>query len=101
MDSSLLRFYNLSSNANSKSDYSYLGIFYKNDTNPGKPFWIANRNNPITDNSGVLVIDQTGKLMITYIGGRASLELYSGQSGPEVSAVLQDNGNLVLKQGIT
>ena len=60
-----LRFYNLSSNGDSKSNYSYLGIFYGNDTNPGKPFWIANRDWPITDNSGALVIDQTGKLMIT------------------------------------
>ncbi|KAI9185389.1 hypothetical protein LWI28_006746 [Acer negundo] len=39
--------------------------------------------------------------MITYIGGGAPLELYSGPSGTEVSSVLQDNGNLVLKQGIT
>ncbi|KAK3197972.1 hypothetical protein Dsin_021387 [Dipteronia sinensis] len=38
-----LRFFNLSSNRDSSINYSYLGIFYRNYTNPGKPFRIANR----------------------------------------------------------
>ncbi|KAK3197961.1 hypothetical protein Dsin_021376 [Dipteronia sinensis] len=88
-----LRFFNLSSN------YSYLGIFYTSDTNPGKPFWIANRDKPITDNSGALVINETGKLMITFNGGKALLELFSGQLNNKVSAILQDDGNFVLKSG--
>ena len=65
-----LRFFNLSSSGNSNTNYSYLGIFYRNDTNPGKPFWIANRDMLITDNSGALVIDEIGKLIITFNGAR-------------------------------
>ncbi|KAK1581148.1 hypothetical protein Q3G72_003558 [Acer saccharum] len=93
-----LRFFNLSSNGDSSTNYSYLGIFYRNDTNPGKPFWIANRDRPISDNSGALVINETG-LMITFNGGKAPLELFSDQSNIKVTAILQDDGNFVLKSG--
>ncbi|TXG66272.1 hypothetical protein EZV62_007547 [Acer yangbiense] len=75
-----LRFFNLSSNGDYNTNYSYLGIFYRYNTNPGKPFWLANRDMPITDNSGALVIDETGKLMITFNGGKAPLELFSSRS---------------------
>ncbi|TXG66271.1 hypothetical protein EZV62_007546 [Acer yangbiense] len=92
-----LRFFNLSSNGDSNTNYSYLGIFYRNE-NPGKPFWIANRDRPISDNSGALVINETG-LMITFNGGKAPLELFSGQTNNKVTAILQDDGNFVLKSG--
>ncbi|KAK1584622.1 hypothetical protein Q3G72_034570 [Acer saccharum] len=75
-----LRFFNLSSNGDYNTNYSYLGIFYRYNTNPGKPFWLANRDMPITDNSGALVIDETGKLIITFNGGKAPLELFSSRS---------------------
>ncbi|TXG66264.1 hypothetical protein EZV62_007539 [Acer yangbiense] len=94
-----LRFFNLRSNSDSNTNYSYLGIFYRNNRYPGKPFWIANRDRPISDNSGALVIDETGKLIITFNGGKAPLELFSGQSNNKVTAILQDDGNFVLKSG--
>ncbi|KAK4851454.1 hypothetical protein QYF36_015300 [Acer negundo] len=95
-----LRFFNLSSNGDSNTNYSYLGIFYRNDFRiPAKPFWIANRDRLITDNSGALVIDETGKLIITFNGGKTLLELFSGQSNNKVTAILQDDGNFVLKSG--
>ncbi|KAL5837536.1 hypothetical protein ACOSQ3_014705 [Xanthoceras sorbifolium] len=91
-----LRFHNLNSTKDSIS--YYLGIWYQGDTvTSHQPFWIANRDRPVTDDSGALVIDETGKLIITYNGG-APLELYSGQSNTRVTAVLQDNGNFVLKE---
>ncbi|TXG66273.1 hypothetical protein EZV62_007548 [Acer yangbiense] len=94
-----LRFFNLSSNGYSNTNYSYLGIFYRYNTNPGKPFWIANRDMPITDNSGALVIDENSKLKITFNGGKAPWELFSSQSNNKVTAILQDDGNFVLKSG--
>ncbi|KAK1584361.1 hypothetical protein Q3G72_032306 [Acer saccharum] len=95
-----LRFFNLSSNGDSNTNYSYLGIFYRNDIRiPAKPFWIANRDGLITDNSEALVIDENGKLMITFNGGKAPLELFSGQSNNKVTAILQDDGNFVLMSG--
>ncbi|KAI9187005.1 hypothetical protein LWI28_023288 [Acer negundo] len=94
-----LRFYNLSSMSDFMSSYSYLGIFYGYNTDRKNLIWIANRDRPITHNSGALVIDETGKLMITYEGDEAPFELYSGQSNNNVSAILQDDGNFVLKSG--
>ncbi|KAK1583334.1 hypothetical protein Q3G72_022857 [Acer saccharum] len=86
-----LRFYNLSMNN------WYLSIWYKYD--PTKPCWLANRDRPIKNNSGVLLIDEQGSLMMTYTGG-VPIKLYSGQSAANtnVTAVLQDDGNFVLKK---
>ncbi|KAK3197991.1 hypothetical protein Dsin_021406 [Dipteronia sinensis] len=86
-----LRFYNLSMNN------WYLSIWYKYD--PTKPCWLANRDRPIKNNSGVLLIDEQGNLMMTYTGG-VPIKLYSGQSAANinVTAVLQDDGNFVLKK---
>lgn len=79
----------------------YLGIRYNGDRVTNQPFWIANRAKPISDSSRKLVIDQTGKLKITYNKGASAFELYSGrQSDAQVFAILQDNGNFVLKNKI-
>ncbi|KAG6737097.1 hypothetical protein POTOM_059908 [Populus tomentosa] len=78
-----------------ESNASYLGIWYNNDTS--HPFWLANRGKPIADNSGVLAIDGSGNMKLTYSGG-GPVEFYSSQSSANnITASLEDSGNFVLK----
>ncbi|KAJ6752309.1 hypothetical protein OIU85_002712 [Salix viminalis] len=79
-----------------ESNASYLGICYQNDT--GHPIWIANRDRPIADNSGVLEIDgDLGTMKVTYSGGDL-FDFYSSQSPTsKLTATLEDSGNFVLK----
>jgi len=78
-----------------ESNATYLGIWYNNDTN--HPFWLANRDKPIVDTSGVLAIDGTGNMKLTYSRGDP-VEFYSSQpSTTNITAILEDSGNFVLK----
>eukprot|EP00258_Populus_trichocarpa_P032574 XP_024448593.1 G-type lectin S-receptor-like serine/threonine-protein kinase CES101 [Populus trichocarpa] len=78
-----------------ESDATYLGIWYNDDTS--HPFWLANRDKPIADNSGVLAIDGSGNMKLTYSGGDL-VEFYSSQSSASnITAILEDSGNFVLK----
>ncbi|KAK1582623.1 hypothetical protein Q3G72_016831 [Acer saccharum] len=85
-----LKFYNLSINE------WYLSIFHITPVTE-KSCWLANRKKPIQNDSGVLLIDGNGKLMIKYTGGDP-IVLYSGQRNTNVTAILQDDGNLVLRE---
>eukprot|EP00258_Populus_trichocarpa_P032578 XP_024448597.1 G-type lectin S-receptor-like serine/threonine-protein kinase CES101 isoform X1 [Populus trichocarpa] len=78
-----------------ESNASYLGIWYNNDTS--HPFWLANRDKPISDTSGVLAIDGSGNMKLIYSGGDP-VEFYSSQSSAtNITAILEDSGNFVLK----
>ena len=45
------------------SNYRYIGIWFKNI--PQRTvFWVANKNNPLTDSSGVIMITATGNVTI-------------------------------------
>ncbi|KAL9403342.1 hypothetical protein Peur_000314 [Populus x canadensis] len=78
-----------------ESNASYLGIWYNNNTS--HPFWLANRGKPIADNSGVLAIDGSGNMKLSYSGGDP-VEFYSSQSSTtNITAILEDSGNFVLK----
>ncbi|KAG6794054.1 hypothetical protein POTOM_003287 [Populus tomentosa] len=78
-----------------ESNATYLGIWYNNDRS--HPFWLANRDKPIADNSGVLTIDGSGNMKLTYSGGDP-VEFYSSQSSASnITASLEDSGNFVLK----
>ncbi|XP_061966174.1 G-type lectin S-receptor-like serine/threonine-protein kinase CES101 [Populus nigra] len=78
-----------------ESNARYLGIWYNN--NKSHPFWLANRDKPIADNSGVLAIDGSGNMKLTYSGGDP-VEFYSSQSSKtNITAILEDSGNFVLK----
>jgi len=78
-----------------ESNASYLGIWYDNHTS--HPFWLANRGKPIADNSGVLAIDGSGNMKLTYSGGDP-VEFYSSpSSASNITAILEDSGNFVLK----
>jgi len=77
-----------------ESNARYLGIWYNNDTS--HPFWLANRDKPISDTSGVLAIDGSGNMKLAYSGGDP-VEFYSSQSSTtNITAILEDSGNFVL-----
>ncbi|KAI7748481.1 hypothetical protein M8C21_009304 [Ambrosia artemisiifolia] len=93
----------------------YLGVFYNNiqirqrhsdyyqkkepDEFSNMAVWVANRNNPIPDIYGKLVIDVNGKFSILSSGGTV-LDLYSPTSlvACNASVTLLDSGNLVLRE---
>ncbi|XP_071742648.1 G-type lectin S-receptor-like serine/threonine-protein kinase CES101 isoform X1 [Rutidosis leptorrhynchoides] len=92
----------------------YLGIFYNKNTyndnynnkiryrdsdeSTGMPVWVANRNNPIPDVYGKLIIDAHGKLSILSNGGTV-LDLFTPSLVTRnASLTLLDSGNLVLQQ---
>lgn len=74
---------------------SYLGIWY--NRNNEKAVWVANRNNPIIDNSGVLRIDQYGNLKISQ-NMVDDIVLFSVKEAISTSAILLDSGNFVLSE---
>jgi hypothetical protein len=78
------------------SNNRYVGIWYKNIPDK-RVVWVANRDNPIKDNSGKLIISQ-GRLL-SLVDKNQSL-LWSTNTTTKVSnpiVQLLDNGNLVLK----
>ncbi|KAJ6313993.1 hypothetical protein OIU78_017612 [Salix suchowensis] len=78
-----------------ESNASYLGIWHDNDTS--HPVWLANRDKPVADNSGVLALDGSGNMKLTYSGGDL-VDFYSSRSSTtNLTAVLEDSGNFVLK----
>ncbi|XP_028803292.1 G-type lectin S-receptor-like serine/threonine-protein kinase At1g11330 [Neltuma alba] len=63
--------------------------------------WVANRNNPLTDSSGVLTISENGNLLV--LNGQKKVVWSTNVSHitANSSAQLLDSGNLVLVDGIT
>ncbi|XP_061336708.1 G-type lectin S-receptor-like serine/threonine-protein kinase At4g27290 [Gastrolobium bilobum] len=77
----------------------YLGVWYRN-ISPLKAVWVANRETPLHNNSGVLKLNQSGVLVI--LNSTNSSVWYSNISSQAVSnpiAQLLDSGNLVVKNG--
>ncbi|GAY32101.1 hypothetical protein CUMW_273230, partial [Citrus unshiu] len=75
----------------------YVGIWYKNM--PVKTVvWVANRINPINDSSGLLVVNETGNLVLT---SQNKSVVWSANLSKEVRTPvifqLLDSGNLVLR----
>ncbi|KAL0562117.1 hypothetical protein IC582_002568 [Cucumis melo] len=85
-------------NPNSLNNATYLGISY--NFNHQKPIWIANPNSPIFANDSAsmgLVVDANGSLIIQ--NGSYFFSLFDvGESITSSSAVLQDDGNFVLRE---
>ncbi|CAA6658364.1 unnamed protein product [Spirodela intermedia] len=63
----------------------YLGIWFKNPQ-PQAVVWVANREKPLDNSTGVLLIDERGRLL-----------LLDRQDGEPSVAELLDSGNLVLR----
>ncbi|KAL2539250.1 G-type lectin S-receptor-like serine/threonine-protein kinase [Abeliophyllum distichum] len=83
------------------SNSRYLGIFYNLPSKSlnDEAVWVANRNTPIQDASGSLMIDTNGKLKITYSGGTIPSVFDSSPiASINSSATLQDDGNFVLTE---
>lgn len=86
-----------------KSKSRYLGItlvsgLLKVDGfNLVQALWVANRNNPIPDTSGNLMLTKNGELKISYGGGQ-SLVLSSETATGNTTATLLDSGNFILKE---
>ncbi|KAI3677006.1 hypothetical protein L1987_86624 [Smallanthus sonchifolius] len=82
------------------SSNRYVGIWYNKV--PEQPVvWVANRDRPITNSSGILSVDETGNLVL--LEKDRSLVFWStnisGVTNDVSSAQLLDSGNLVLFQG--
>ncbi|KAK8350070.1 hypothetical protein V6Z12_A06G184200 [Gossypium hirsutum] len=86
---------------NGKSFGYYLAMWYAQGTSYNHSIWLANRDDPMADDSGVLVLADTG-LKITRIVGNP-IQLFSLQSTSitintsNMKVVLQDSGNLILQ----
>ncbi|KAL6197539.1 hypothetical protein ACLB2K_033147 [Fragaria x ananassa] len=82
------------------SSNRYVGIWYKFSQN--KVLWVANRDHPVNDTSGILTISTEGNLVLHYNTSQ-SLPLRSTNvsvtpmsSSNSTKVQLQDSGNLVL-----
>ncbi|KAH0651447.1 hypothetical protein KY285_031571 [Solanum tuberosum] len=76
----------------------YVGIWYKKISN-GTVVWVANRNNPLNDNSGVLTLNPNGILVLV---DKSNVSIWSSNSSRSLKnpkARLLDSGNLVVSDG--
>ncbi|KAB2601102.1 G-type lectin S-receptor-like serine/threonine-protein kinase RKS1 [Pyrus ussuriensis x Pyrus communis] len=83
------------------SRYRYVGIWYAQKDQKAV-VWVANRNNPINDTSGVLTIDRYGRLLL-YAYNMQDIPIWSTNVTVQTAitscrAQLLDSGNLVLFQ---
>ncbi|KAJ9690230.1 hypothetical protein PVL29_012735 [Vitis rotundifolia] len=79
------------------SSNRYVGIWY-NTTSLFTIIWVANRDRPLNDSSGVLTISEDGNIQV--LNGRKEILWSSSVSNPAAvnsSAQLLDSGNLVLR----
>ncbi|XP_023913128.1 G-type lectin S-receptor-like serine/threonine-protein kinase At4g27290 isoform X1 [Quercus suber] len=75
----------------------YLGIWYNNI--PIKTVvWVANRRNPITDSSGVLMVNSSGSLVLLTQNSTVAWSANSTKEAGNSIVQLLDSGNLVLRK---
>uniref|UniRef100_A0A1J3FFP7 Receptor-like serine/threonine-protein kinase n=2 Tax=Noccaea caerulescens TaxID=107243 RepID=A0A1J3FFP7_NOCCA len=81
-----------------KSTNKYVGIWF-NDVSPQTVVWVANKNTPISNSSGVILISNDGNLMVTNGLGQVfwSTNLSAPLFANATKAKLMDSGNLVLQ----
>lgn len=77
------------------SSNRYIGIWY-NSVPTGTAVWVANRNNPVLDKSGILKFDNGGNLILVD-GKGSSFTVASGVGVGGVEAAILDTGNFVLR----
>ncbi|KOM49474.1 hypothetical protein LR48_Vigan08g030100 [Vigna angularis] len=78
----------------------YLGIWYKN-VSPFTVVWVANRNTPLQNKSGVLKLNEKGILVLLNATNHTiwSSSNISSKAGNNPIAQLLDSGNFVVKKG--
>ncbi|XP_010268928.1 PREDICTED: G-type lectin S-receptor-like serine/threonine-protein kinase At1g11330 [Nelumbo nucifera] len=78
----------------------YVGIWY-NNMSELTVVWVANREKPLTDSSGTVMIANNGNLVV--LDGQKTVIWSTSASNisQNSSAQLLDSGNLVLQQGIS
>ncbi|KAI9072086.1 hypothetical protein K1719_045957 [Acacia pycnantha] len=92
-----LSFFSPSNNSRKR----YVGIWYNRSSKP-TVVWVANRQNPLYDNSGVLLINTQGNIVLVYNDSHlnSNSSIWSSNvsipSSSHTFAKLQDTGNLVL-----
>ncbi|KAK6932451.1 PAN/Apple domain [Dillenia turbinata] len=79
---------------NNSSSRRYVGVWY-NKVIEKNIVWVANRENPINNTSGVLSVDQWGNLLL-YDANRSTLVWSANVSSKSSHIQLLDSGNLVL-----
>ncbi|KAJ9671900.1 hypothetical protein PVL29_025525 [Vitis rotundifolia] len=80
------------------SNNRYLGIWYKKASK--KPVvWVANRESPLTDSSGVLKVTQQGILVLVNGANGILWNSTSSLSAQDPNAQLLESGNLVMRNG--
>ncbi|XP_076893580.1 G-type lectin S-receptor-like serine/threonine-protein kinase At4g27290 [Bidens hawaiensis] len=83
-----------------RSKNRYLGIWFKK-TSPPTIAWVANREAPLIDASGVVKLDNQGNLTLVNGSGKVIWSSYSSATDSNINlfAHLMDTGNLVIKNG--
>ncbi|KAK1381941.1 Receptor-like serine/threonine-protein kinase [Heracleum sosnowskyi] len=83
-----------------KSKNRYLGIWYMKIL-PRVVVWVANRDTPLSDTSGVLRVESNGRLVLSDGSGRVIWLTNSTRSVVDNTTVAQlfDSGNLVIRNG--
>ena len=78
------------------SSSRYLGIWFAVSNNT--IVWVANRNKPLNDYSGILRIDRTGDLVLS---GQNDPVVWSASQNRSLDTIAQllDSGNLVIRKG--
>ena len=81
------------------STYRYVGIWYSNISASTPVLWVANRNKPINDSSGMMTISEDGNLVVLNGQGEVLWSSNVSNGFNQSTAQLTDDGNLVLKAG--
>ena len=81
------------------STYRYVGIWYSNISAATPVLWVANRNKPINDSSGIMTISDDGNLVVLNGNGELLWSSKVSNGSNQSTAQLTDDGNLVLKAG--
>ncbi|KAJ0764292.1 putative S-locus glycoprotein [Helianthus annuus] len=78
----------------------YLGIWFKN-TSSQTIVRVANRETPLTDKLGLVILDNQGNLSLVNGSGKVTWSSNSLASGTNINLVVQllNTGNLVIKNG--
>ncbi|KAJ6885700.1 G-type lectin S-receptor-like serine/threonine-protein kinase [Populus alba x Populus x berolinensis] len=81
------------------STYRYVGLWYSNISAETQVLWVANRNKPINDSSGMMTISEDGNLVVLNGQGEVLWSSNVSIGFYQSTAQLTDDGNLVLKAG--